>query len=84
MPIGKPPLEVAEAGALVGDPDKPFRTCPRGAITKVNCWIAAPGRAHYFAAMNAFPVGPDKEAQLAQRMASLGVREADIDRKSVV
>ena len=29
--------------------------------------------------MNAFPVGPDKEAQLAQRMASLGVREADIE-----
>ena len=29
--------------------------------------------------MNAFPVGADKEAQLAQRMASLGVREADIE-----
>ena len=29
--------------------------------------------------MNAFPVGPDKEAQLAQRMAALGVREADIE-----
>jgi peptide chain release factor len=28
--------------------------------------------------MNAFPVGSDKEAQLAQRMAALGVREADI------
>ena len=29
--------------------------------------------------MNAFPVGPDKEAQLAQRMAALGVHEADIE-----
>ncbi|MCX6928580.1 MAG: peptide chain release factor-like protein [Verrucomicrobia bacterium] len=29
--------------------------------------------------MNAFPVGPDKETQLAQRMAALGVREADIE-----
>jgi protein subunit release factor B len=29
--------------------------------------------------MNAFPVGPDKEAQLNQRMAALGVREADIE-----
>ena len=29
--------------------------------------------------MSAFPVGPDKEAQLVQRMLSLGVREADIE-----
>ena len=29
--------------------------------------------------MNAFPVSPDKEAQLAQRMASLGMREADLE-----
>jgi protein subunit release factor B len=29
--------------------------------------------------MNAYPVGPDKEAQLNQRMAALGVREADIE-----
>src|SRR5208337_2810481 len=29
--------------------------------------------------MNAFPVGPDKEAQLTQRMAALGVREADLE-----
>ena len=29
--------------------------------------------------MNAFPVGPDKEAQLAKRMASLGVRDAEIE-----
>jgi protein subunit release factor B len=29
--------------------------------------------------MNAFPVGPDKETQLAQRMAALGVRDADIE-----
>ncbi len=29
--------------------------------------------------MNAFPVSPDKEAQLAQRMAALGVRETDIE-----
>ena len=29
--------------------------------------------------MNAFPVGPDKEAQLTQRMTAVGVREADIE-----
>ena len=29
--------------------------------------------------MSAFPVNPDKEAQLAQRMAALGVRETDIE-----
>ncbi len=29
--------------------------------------------------MNAFPVSQDKETQLAQRMASLGVRDADIE-----
>jgi peptide chain release factor len=29
--------------------------------------------------MSAFPVSPEKEAQLAQRMAALGVRETDIE-----
>lgn len=29
--------------------------------------------------MSAFPVGPEKETQLAQRMAALGVREGDLD-----
>lgn len=29
--------------------------------------------------MGAFPVNPEKEAQLAQRMVTLGVREADIE-----
>jgi protein subunit release factor B len=29
--------------------------------------------------MNAFPVSQDKETQLAQRMAALGVRDADIE-----
>jgi protein subunit release factor B len=29
--------------------------------------------------MSTFPVSPEKEAQLAQRMAALGVREADIE-----
>ena len=29
--------------------------------------------------MSAYPVSPDKEAQLAQRMAALGVREADVE-----
>jgi protein subunit release factor B len=33
----------------------------------------------YFEAMSAFPVGLEKENQLAQRMAALGVREADIE-----
>jgi len=30
-------------------------------------------------AVSAFPVSPEKEAQLGQRMAALGVREADIE-----
>ncbi len=29
--------------------------------------------------MSAYPVSPDKEAQLAQRMAALGLNEADLD-----
>jgi protein subunit release factor B len=33
--------------------------------------------------MHAFPVSPDKEAQLAQRMAALGVREADMEESFV-
>jgi peptide chain release factor len=33
--------------------------------------------------MSAFPVSPDKEAQLAQRMAALGVREVDIEESFV-
>jgi peptide chain release factor len=33
--------------------------------------------------MSAFPVSPDKEAQLAQRMAALGVSEADIEESFV-
>jgi protein subunit release factor B len=33
--------------------------------------------------MNALPVGSDKEAQLAQRMSELGVREVDIEESFV-
>jgi protein subunit release factor B len=33
--------------------------------------------------MGAFPVSPEKEEQLAQRMASLGVRETDLDESFV-
>ena len=33
--------------------------------------------------MSAFPVRPEKEAQLAQRMAALGVREGDIEESFV-
>jgi peptide chain release factor len=33
--------------------------------------------------MSVFPVSPEKEAQLAQRMAALGVREADIEESFV-
>jgi protein subunit release factor B len=33
--------------------------------------------------MSAFPVSPDKEDQLARRMAALGVREADIEESFV-
>ena len=41
--------------------------------------IAFRAEAGYAAGMSAFPVSPEKESQLAQRMAALGVREADID-----
>ena len=33
--------------------------------------------------MSTFPVNPEKEEQLAQRMATLGVREADIEESFV-
>jgi len=33
--------------------------------------------------MTAFPISPDKEAQLAQRMAQLGISEADIEESFV-
>src|SRR5215469_1732855 len=33
--------------------------------------------------MGAFPVSPEKEAQLAQRMAALGVNEADVEESFV-
>jgi peptide chain release factor len=33
--------------------------------------------------MNAFPVSPEKEEQLARRMAALGVRESDIEESFV-
>ena len=37
------------------------------------------GSAANLRGMNAFPVSPDKESQLSQRMTALGVREADIE-----
>src|SRR5215510_6260318 len=37
----------------------------------------------YAESMNAFSVSPDKEGQLAQRMAALGVSEADIEESFV-
>jgi peptide chain release factor len=41
--------------------------------------IAARRPTRYADDMSAFPVSPEKEAQLARRMAALGVREADIE-----
>jgi protein subunit release factor B len=41
-------------------------------------FVAVGGPVRYFADMSTFPVGPEKETQLTQRMAELGVREADI------
>jgi peptide chain release factor len=38
---------------------------------------------HYNQPMSAFPVSPEKEAQLARRMAELGVNEADIEESFV-
>jgi protein subunit release factor B len=40
-------------------------------------------RVGYAAAMSSLPVSPEKEARLAQRMAALGVREADIEESFV-
>lgn len=39
--------------------------------------LIEPGE-RYVTAMSSLPVSPEKEARLAQRMAALGVREADI------
>ena len=48
------------------------------------CSCIAVGRwSGYAAAMSTSSVSPDKEAQLAQRMAALGVREADIEESFV-
>jgi peptide chain release factor len=41
--------------------------------------IAVEGAVGYAAAMSTFPVSPEKESELAQRMSSLGVTEADLD-----
>ena len=40
--------------------------------------LAAVANRRYSCAVSTFPVSPEKESQLAQRMAALGVREADI------
>jgi len=45
--------------------------------------IAIARTVDYAAAMSIFPVSPEKETQLAQRMAALGVREADIEESFV-
>lgn len=45
--------------------------------------VAAVRSVGYAAAMGAFPVSPEKEAQLGLRMNALGVREADIDENFV-
>jgi len=41
--------------------------------------LEIPGAFCQTAVMTAFPVNPEKEQQLAQRMAALGVRESDIE-----
>jgi protein subunit release factor B len=41
--------------------------------------LEIPGAFCQTAAMTAFPVNPEKEEQLARRMAALGVRESDIE-----
>jgi len=41
--------------------------------------VAGPGPARYAQLMNNFPVSPQKQAQLMQRMAALGVNETDIE-----
>jgi peptide chain release factor len=43
-------------------------------------WIIAPAAGfRYAAVMSAFPVSSEKESELTQRMAGLGVNEADIE-----
>src|ERR1700729_1705037 len=49
----------------------------------INPSIAFRRRGRYPVAMSAFPVSPEKESQLARRMAALGVREADIEESFV-
>ena len=70
-----------ESGVALRLPSPPKAILPMIVLwpDKLYCWIAAGGLARYSVAMNAFPVGPAKEAQLAQRMAAMGVREADIE-----
>ena len=45
--------------------------------------VATAAVCRYHLRMGNFPVGPEKENQLAQRMAALGVREADIEESFV-
>ncbi|HEX9046426.1 MAG TPA: peptide chain release factor-like protein [Verrucomicrobiae bacterium] len=45
--------------------------------------IASGGPRRYLVGMSTFPVSAEKESQLAQRMAALGVREADIEESFV-
>jgi protein subunit release factor B len=45
--------------------------------------FATAGNCRYPSGMSTFPVTPEKESQLAQRMAALGVREADIEESFV-
>ena len=52
---------------------------PRHFIQK----LAAVANRRYICAVSTFPVSPEKESQLAQRMAALGVREADIEESFV-
>ena len=50
-----------------------------GAAFRLLALIASRRSSRYSVRMNAFPVGSEKEAQLAQRMAALGVREVDLE-----
>ncbi len=42
-------------------------------------WLSKPQPCSYAGCMNSFPVAPDKQEQLARRMATLGVSEADLE-----
>jgi len=80
-------LDCREAFGMRGIPrSRPRQVVPKRGnaphskrFARLGCGFAFFSSTRYNLAMSAFPVGPDKEDQLAQRMSALGVRDADIE-----